>query len=186
MAWSEPYCTWVDINNAYVVAVEDEDIVEQIIDDVTAEVEEVTQGIWAYDARLPAEARAFAQARDVQGRVLWLDAWLHRVDVVTNGDGVVVAAGDYEFWPDEAPYQAIVLKQASGIAWVSENPRDKEISVRGWWANSERVPGDLKRAVMRKVLYYYRTRQKGDNDSLPRWVDETIERYFTPFGWGYR
>jgi uncharacterized phiE125 gp8 family phage protein len=103
--------------------------------------------------------RRYNPTVDCRGRVLWLDADLHSVTSVTNGDGATLAGTDYVTEPrSERPIYAIKLLQSSGIAWTYTTDPEDAIVVVGAWGYSASAPDDIKHACLRLAAFLYRQR----------------------------
>ena len=74
-------------------------------------------------------------------RFLKLDADLLEVISVTNGDGVSIAASEYDLYPkNRSPYRAIRLKGSSVYYWTTNSSGDSfaVIAVAGLWGTHDR------------------------------------------------
>lgn len=93
----------------------------------------------------------------IDGYDLILDEDLCSITTVTNGDSVVVAAGERTTLPkNETPYYAIRLLSDSGVVWTYSDEWMDAISVTGKWAWSTTAPDDIKDACIRWASYKYR------------------------------
>jgi len=100
-------------------------------------------------------------ALDDDGRrsVLLLDRDLCAITTVTNGDGAVIAAGQYVTEPrNEPPYWAIRIKASHGTRWTYTDTPENAISVMGRWAYSASAPADVVMATVDLTAYLYRRR----------------------------
>jgi hypothetical protein len=94
----------------------------------------------------------------IDGRDLILDAPLCQVTTVTNGNGVVVAAGSYTTQPlNDTPWYALRLKQSSGLYWTYSTDVESDlISVVGRWAYSLTADAVIQQVTIRFASYLYR------------------------------
>lgn len=155
----------------------DDDLIPGVIDDV----EKRTGRLFVEPVTAEMGHNAI---KDVDGLKLFLLDWATEITSVTNGDGVVVAAGDRvsigEGRLNTAPFYEIHLKSGSGLSWQPGSSPEGAIVVDAKWAYSADVPSDLNNAMIRLCSFRFLTRKEKD-DKLPRWVDETIDRYSMPF-----
>jgi uncharacterized phiE125 gp8 family phage protein len=108
--------------------------------------------------------RRYTPTVDCRGRVLWLDADLHSVTSVTNGDGATLAATDYVTEPrTERPIYAIKLLQSSGITWTYGSEAEDAIVVVGAWGYSATAPDDIRHACLRLAAFLYRQRDNAQD-----------------------
>jgi uncharacterized phiE125 gp8 family phage protein len=104
-------------------------------------------------------ARTYSATADCRGRMLYLDADLHSVTSIVNGDGATLAATDYVTEPrSERPIYAIKLLQSSGIAWTYTTDPEDAITVTGAWGYSASAPDDIRHACLRLAAFLYRQR----------------------------
>lgn len=99
------------------------------------------------------------------GQELALDTDLVSVTTLTNGDGTVIAAGDYSLWPrNAAPKRAIVLKSSSAVGWLPDasGSTDGAISVLGVWGYCAEPPADIQQACLLIAASLYK-RRFGEN-----------------------
>lgn len=88
-------------------------------------------------------------------RVLLLDRWLLSVTTLTNGDGSVIAAGNYWLLPrGDAPYNTIELKSSASWAFSV----DGEISIAGAWGFMQQADARVTRVVMRLAEFFWQKR----------------------------
>lgn len=181
-----PYLLFADMQ-VYDASIPDADQtkVEGFIADVEDHVESITQRIWLKPAAT--ETRNFNPIIDVvEDEVLMLvgphGGWLESNAslVITNGDGVVVAADEYVLVPEIKPHYGIQLLGSSGKSWDFDEDPEEAIEVVGFFAFSTGVPGDLQVAMKRHVAFLYRTTGKGTTDSLPRWVTNKYDELREP------
>ena len=93
----------------------------------------------------------------IDGDLLYLDQDLCSITTVTNGDSVVVAAGERTTLPkNDTPYYAIRLLSDSGVYWTYDDEWMDSISIIGKWAYSTTAPADVKQACIRLASYMYR------------------------------
>ncbi len=105
-----------------------------------------------------------------KGRCLELDAPLLTVTTLTNGDGTIIAATEYNLWPYNGPnHSQIRIKQSSSTIWQPATAGDTEdvISVAGTWGYIDRKATDpesvavilnTKEAVLTIALAAYKRR----------------------------
>jgi hypothetical protein len=123
--------------------------------------------------------RYFDAVADVDGRRLWLDTFLYSITSITNGDGVVVTAGQYVTEPrNAAPYHAITLRSNSGVSWTYDDDPENAIAIAGRWAYSASAPADIVHATVRLCGFLYRQKdsQVFDVTSSPEMGTITIPR----------
>jgi hypothetical protein len=78
--------------------------------------------------------RYFDAIRDVDGLNLLIDKDLLAITSATNGDGVVITAGQRTTLPKNlTPYHAIRLLSSAGVSWTYATDPDDAISVAGIW-----------------------------------------------------
>lgn len=96
-------------------------------------------------------------------RVLLIrDVDLYAVTSVTNGDGVVVAAGDYKLLPRSGPpYYKIELDADSGLVWWRGSDGSGVVEIQGTTGYSSACPDDVFLAILEIAAYEYRARQSG-------------------------
>jgi hypothetical protein len=95
----------------------------------------------------------------VDGDTLWLDEDLCAITTVTNGDSVVVAAGERTTIPrNSTPYYGIRLLSDSGVTWTYDDEWMNAISVTGKWAWSTTAPDDIAQACTRLAAFLYKQR----------------------------
>lgn len=93
----------------------------------------------------------------VSGSRLWLDHDLASIKTITNGDGVVVASGEYVTEPrNSTPYFAIDLLPSKGKSWTYSTDPQKAIAIEGKWAFSATAPAVIQQACTRLAAYLYR------------------------------
>lgn len=127
----------------------------------------------------------------MKGRRLSLFTDLCTITTLTNGDGVVVAATDYELVPLSAPYYEIWLNKSSGL-YFWDGGDDTKISIVGTWGYSTDVPDDVAMAVLQLAKYLYNAskvtagavqatgRASGltiPKQEMPKFTREIIEMY---------
>lgn len=126
-------------------------------------------------------------------RTLWLDKHLCQITTITNGDGVVVTAGQYTTIPrNETPWYGIRLKASSGVAWTYEDDPEDAIAINGRWGYSITPPAVIKMAALRWAKHLYRQRDtdkageenpKMSNDGVwifPTTIPKDIVEYLKP------
>jgi len=142
--------------------------------------------------------RYFDAELNIDGNLLYFDRDLYSINSITNGDGVVIAAGEYVTEPRNGPpFYAIRLKGSSTVAWTFTNDAENAIAISGKWAYSETVPEDVKWATLRLASYLYEQRKNaGDLDRpvvisnnvtmlparLPKDVADTLIHYVRSVG----
>lgn len=113
--------------------------------------------------------RVFDAVDDVNGRTLFLDTDLCQITSITNGDGVVVATGEYTTLPvNRTPYYALKLLASAGKRWAYADDPEGAISIVGRWAWSVTAPTAIVQATIRLATYLYR--QKNNAQDLDRAV----------------
>lgn len=133
------------------------------IDRAQAVIESKTQRKFQSDTP---ETRLFDAYNDVgdNGRTLFLDHDLCVVTEIINGDGTLVDANDYYFWPlNQTPHSEIILTKISGLRWQIGNGEENAISVTGHWAYSMTPPADIIQATIRLASYLYRQRDNAQD-----------------------
>ena len=97
-------------------------------------------------------ARSLTRYYDMpQGRILELDDDLLTITTLTNGDGVEIAATEYNLWPrNYAPYSEIRLKSSSSTRWTRDSDGNIEavIGVEGAWGYVAEAPHDIRQACL--------------------------------------
>jgi len=101
-------------------------------------------------------------SRDLLTLYLFRD--LVSVTTLTNGDGVVIAAANYDLRDDE-PYHKIVLREGLGYRWASDG-LSTPITVLGSWGYSAACPADIFLAIMELVGTSYRGLSDGSGTQL--------------------
>jgi hypothetical protein len=94
-------------------------------------------------------------------RLLWLDKDLITLTTLTNGDGTVIAAADYNLLPrNGSPKYAIRLKPSSDVIWECDSNSSPEyvISVLGNWGYAAAVPDDIKELCVEIARNLYKSR----------------------------
>lgn len=116
------------------------------------------------------ESRTETRLFDVpRTRQLEMDDDLLTVTTLTNGDGAVIAASDYNLIPNNhSPKYAIRLKQSSTASWMPGSGGDTErvISVAGTWGYASDAPDDIRHATIRLAHWLYK--QKDSVSDLDR------------------
>ncbi len=181
-----PYLVFSDITDRDpTVLAADSTLVETIIAEVEDHVERYTQRVWlkpAATATLNYSPIEDVIIDDLIGEYLFLglDNWLGEISTVTNGDGVVVAADEFVLIPEVLPHYGIQILDSAGKSWTHSGNHQESIEIVGYWYHTLGVPGDLFNAMIRHVLFLYRTRGKGKTDSLPRWVTNKYDELREP------
>ena len=93
------------------------------------------------------------------GLILHLFKDLVSVTTLTNGEGTVIAATDYDLYP-KIPYYQIQLRRGKGIYFQSDG-EDTPITVLGKWGYSVDVPDDVFAEIMRITDLSFRARAEG-------------------------
>jgi len=169
----------------------DNSLLQSMIDDAVAELEDGT----GFSFEATADTTLYLDADEaVDGRTLILPTWCAAITTVTNGDGTVITSDYYVTEPrNAAPYYAIKLLASSGYTWATDDNGDPEnaISIAGRWAYSTSPPTDIKHAIRRLALWYYRQRDNSTDmdrpllaegvtilpSQKPKDVTEAIDRY---------
>ena len=100
-------------------------------------------------------------SENIEGLTLWLDADLCAITTVTNGDSVVVAAGERTTIPrNSTPYYAIRLLSDIGVTWTYSDEWMDAISIVGRWSYSTSAPDDIAQACIRLAAFYYKQRDQ--------------------------
>jgi hypothetical protein len=82
---------------------------------------------------------------------------LCQITTVTNGNGVIVTAGQYVTDPrNETPYHALKLKDNVSVAWTYTGTPENAIAIVGRWAYSITAPADVVHAAIRLSAFFYR------------------------------
>ncbi len=111
--------------------------------------------------------RLFDAVRDVEGRVLWLDEDLCRLDSVVNGDGTPIPLNMLAVEPTNArPIYALRLKANSALLWTYTDTPEQSIQVTGLWGYSQAAPHDIAQAALRLATFFYR--QKDSSADIDR------------------
>jgi hypothetical protein len=95
-----------------------------------------------------------------RGRCLTLFQDLQSVTTLTNGDGIEIAAADYDLVPGAAPYDQIILTKYSGLRFW-DGGDGTQISVAGKWGYSADVPADVLRELLVLGKYMYESSRQG-------------------------
>ena len=158
----------------------DEAKINILIPQVQAEIERKTKRKWLKPAAV--ENKLFDPNKNVDNEGVlhfeqsdWLES--NASLVVTNGDGVAVAADEYVLVPDEKPHYGIKILGSSGKSWVGGDDPEDSIDIEGYFSYKTAVPADMKLAMIRDVLFRFRTTGKGKPDKLPGWVTQTYNGY---------
>lgn len=80
------------------------------------------------------------------------------ITTVTNGDGVVVAATEYDAMPLLAPYYQLKLRRESGKSFTRSSA-GAGVSIAGTWGATTACPNDLKELILELATHRYRMRQ---------------------------
>jgi hypothetical protein len=132
---------------------QEDGVLQTFLDQAQAEIEAQTGK--TFEA---VNATRYYRAGDIawnNGRVLLLDAWLLSVTSITNGDGVVLSAGDYWLLPRAgAPFNAIELKSSQSWRFAT----DGEIAIAGAWGFMQTPDERVKRVTMRLAEFFYQKR----------------------------
>ena len=105
------------------------------------------------------------------GRELRLDDDLLTVTTLTNGDGTVITAADYNLIPkNSAPYYAIKLLDTSLLRWQSSSTGGAEliISIVGTWGWVATRPDDINLACMQIAKNYYNKREGQGTEGIAK------------------
>lgn len=101
--------------------------------------------------------RTFDPTVDTRDGQLWLDEWLWSVTTLTNGDGTVLTAADYQLLrPNHPPYYAVKLKLNSSVYWTYTTDPEGSISIVGKWGYSLTPPADIVQVTLRIAAWLYR------------------------------
>lgn len=109
----------------------------------------------------------------IDGRDLILDAPLCQITSVTNGNGIVVAAGSYLTQPlNETPWYALRLKQSSGLTWTYDTDVESDqIAIVGRWAYSLEADATIQQVTIRMASYLYRQKDNKVDMDRPVMLD---------------
>ncbi len=116
----------------------DDEYIEDLLERAAREFDGDTQ-FWFYAYT---DTRTFDMPK---GRCLELDAPLLTVTTLTNGDGTIIAATEYNLWPYNGPnHSQIRIKQSSSTIWQPATAGDTEdvVSVAGTWGYVDRTATD--------------------------------------------
>lgn len=104
------------------------------------------------------------------------------ITTLTNGNGDVIASGDYDLFP-EVPYYRIDLRRGKGN-WFQSDGEDTSISIAGSWGYSTACPADIFLEIMRLVRLTFEARSDGEGVFVTRqgtiidraqWPKSTLE-----------
>lgn len=100
---------------------------------------------------------------DVDGLTLRLPGDLCQITTVTNGNGATVASSAYVTEPRNGePWYALILKRSGSVRWTYSGDPENAIAITGRWAYSLQAPDDIRQAVRRLAMYYYRQKDNAD------------------------
>lgn len=110
-----------------------------------------------------ADSTHYLDASAIDGDVLWLDGDLCAVTSVTNGDGVLVAANQYNTRPrNRTPWYALERKGSASFVW---DGLSGEIAIVGKWAFSVTPDDTIVHTCRRLAAWLYRQKDNmGDTD----------------------
>ena len=81
---------------------------------------------------------------------------LCQITSITNGDGIVVATGEYVTDPrSHTPYHAIKLRSDAGKFWTYQTYWESAIAINGRWAYSITAPAGIVQACIGLAAFYY-------------------------------
>lgn len=182
------YCTLEEFKRYQaVVGAGDDVLIAQLIASAAAIINRATGTQFGVAT---AEARVLDAAEAVDGRALWLDGWCAGVTEVVNGDGEIVASGQYVTDPRNAgPYFRLLLAPAATVGWVED-----EITVTGYWGYATDVPDDIRHVCVRLASWLYRQKDNsndmdravaisGNATLLPARLPRDIEEMLRPYRW---
>ena len=109
----------------------DDSVINQMLEDVSQKIND-----WTGHKFFPRVEIHYFSIPEDDDLSLWLDDDLLEVISVTNGDGVLVAAGDYYLLPrNESPRYAIMLKEMANTYWKCDSSGNSQfvIAVNGIW-----------------------------------------------------
>jgi hypothetical protein len=163
----------LDAAKAYIgnVQATDDDLIQSLIAAAQAFIEGPQGAQRLYEAAADTTRRFDAEC-DVDGRLLYLDADLCAITSVTNGDGSVIAAGQYVCETsggarNQTPWRRLRLRSTATVGWVASSTTGPEnaISIVGRWAYSITPPVRIVQLTREIVAYLYRRRSaSGDAD----------------------
>lgn len=141
--------------------------------------------------------RTILDERAIRGRELWLDQDLATINTITNGDGTVIASGNYVVIPtnaivDSRPIEAIKLKASSSAGWTLGD--DVGIVISGKWAYSLTPPESIVQATFRLAHYFFQQKDNaadidrpvyisagGSTTVLPPKLPDDLKKLLAPF-----
>ncbi len=135
---------------------DDDFLLYTAIDDAQAAIERHTSRRFQVEADT---TRYFTYGRDTDGRTLYLDEDLCQITTVTNGDGVVITAGNYVVIPrNRPPWREIKLKNSANLFWTYEDDYEDAIAITGRWGWSLEPDADIQRVCKRLAVFFYRSK----------------------------
>lgn len=106
---------------------------------------------------VPTSATRSFTGHAVNGQVLYLDAPLHTLTAVTNGDGTSVDTSVVKGWPRNLT-PMIALELPSTLQWTFDT--DTDIQVTGTWGGADTVPADVAEACLKLAHYLYKLKDR--------------------------
>jgi len=99
---------------------------DQVIDDAITDASRAVDNFCARQFYASAETLALS-VPDGSDRLVWFGRDVLAVQGASNGDGTLIAAGNYYLWPRGAQsYAAIVLNEAASVGWVGASSGNTE------------------------------------------------------------
>jgi hypothetical protein len=173
MAITNGYCSLAELK-AYAIPqagvdAADDGVLEDLIESASRTIDKQTgrQFYATGTLALPVTRYYNTPSEGRNRRQLWLDEDLQSVSTLTNGDGVAIAATEYNLLPrNTSPKYAIALKKYSDDYWKFDDDGEDEyvISVAGIWGYcaTGSHPDDIKEACQLIALSSY-MRRHGQN-----------------------
>jgi len=116
----------------------------------------------------------------VDGLWLWLDADLHSLTSIANGDssGTAVSTDDITLWTGDSrnvgpPYNKLRLDDGSDSTWQVDT--DYYIEVTGEWGYSSTPPADIVQATVRWAAYMYQQKDAAYTRIVASTATGTVE-----------
>jgi len=166
----------------------DDTTIAQVLADSIAQVERETLRTFVASAQTR-NYRAVAPYVTQRKTMLTMKEDLVSVTSLTNGDGVVIAASDYQLLPVKgAPfYQIWLLPSASVVFNIGSD--GTLIALAGSFGFSAACPGDIFRVILELTDMGYASRSQGSGQEItsrgtiidmsvwPDWMVESVDRY---------
>ena len=120
--------------------------------------------------------RYFDAIDDVDGRKLYLDAWLATTPTsITNGDGATISTSDVIYHPRrQTPYYAIEIKSSVDTDWKYEDESHNAIVVVGKFGYSLTASNEIKLLTLRLIHWLFRQRDNANDIDRTILVGDTV------------